>query len=45
MPLNEGGGFEPPASVHIYRFAKPISASKTVLGSGGSREAGEVWIL
>ncbi|MXW99765.1 MAG: CRISPR-associated endonuclease Cas2 [Acidimicrobiaceae bacterium] len=32
-------------SVHIYRFAKPISASKTVLGSGSSREVGEVWIL
>ena len=31
--------------VHIYRFAGPISASKTVLGTPSQREVDDVWIL
>ena len=31
--------------VHIYRFAGPISMSKTVLGIPSQREVGDVWIL
>ena len=31
--------------VHIYRFTGPIFESKTVLGTPGSREIGDVWLL
>ena len=31
--------------VHIYRFAGPISESKTVLGTPSRREVGDAWIL
>lgn len=31
--------------VHIYRFAGPLSESKTVLGTPSSREVDDPWIL
>lgn len=31
--------------VHIYHFARPLSESKTVLGTPSSREVGDSWIL
>ena len=31
--------------VHIYHFARPLSESKTVLGTPSSREVGDLWML
>ena len=31
--------------VHIYRFAKPLSESKTVIGTPSRREVDDVWLL
>ena len=31
--------------VHIYHFARPLSKSKTVLGTPSLREVDDVWIL
>ncbi len=32
-------------SVHIYHFSRPLSQSKTVLGTPISREVDDVWLL
>lgn len=31
--------------VHIYHFARPLSESKTVLGTRAGREVGDVWLI
>ena len=31
--------------VHIYHFSRPMSESKTVLGTPSSHEVGDTWIL
>lgn len=31
--------------VHIYRFAKPLSEAKTVIGTPSKREVHDVWLL
>ena len=31
--------------VHIYRFSRPLSESKTVLGAPNRREVSDIWLL